>query len=107
MGTVTALRKSRSNTIPASVAIGVSASEQLERLATANLRYAFAWQRVFLRTALAFVVLSGLSGCSTLDLVGTAVTRYCGATVPAEREVIRARVNERIQPNEIHITCAP
>lgn len=107
MGTVSTLRAPRTSSAQIAVAQGISASEQYERLAAANLRFAFAWQRVFLRTALAFVVMSGLSGCSTLDLVGTAVTRYCGATVPAEREVIRARVNERIQPNEIHITCAP
>ena len=48
-----------------------------------------------------------ISGCASVEeKAATGVMAYCAVTLPAERAVIRARVNEKIAPNSVQINCA-
>lgn len=46
-----------------------------------------------------------LSGCSTTQVAETLVDRYC-AIDPAERALIRLRVNRDLFPRTVAIDCA-
>lgn len=57
-----------------------------------------------MKTVVAVIITSAfLVGCANIS---KSINRYCAATTEAEREVIRARVNEDIAPNSIRINCA-
>ena len=80
--TVTPLIPARRNPAQAVTANACAASEHLERIAAANVRLAFAWQRMWLRGAIAVAAALTLSGCG----YNTAVIRiveYSGGGVVA------------------------
>lgn len=90
---------------PPALSLACRWSEAIEDLTRTNLRLAFAWQRVLLRSVVGLGVLAGLTGCSTLDYAGGMVRTYCAATSEAEREVIRERFNAKTHPHEVLIYC--